>query len=65
MHEGKNMGIMTTLKPTAESGGGEAGLPESASSPARPAGARVPYPFPWQRLARLHACAPVSAAAPP
>jgi hypothetical protein len=34
-------------------------------SPARPAGARVPYPFPWQRLARLHACAPVSAAAPP
>src|SRR4029450_810045 len=32
----------------------------SAAPPARPAGARVPYPFPWQRLARPHACAPVS-----
>jgi hypothetical protein len=29
-------------------------------SPARPAGARVPHPLPWQRLARPHACAPVS-----
>jgi hypothetical protein len=34
-------------------------------SPARPAVARVPHPLPWQRLARLHAFAPVSRVAPP
>jgi hypothetical protein len=28
-------------------------------SPSRPAGARVPHPLPWQRLARPHTGAPV------
>jgi len=31
-----------------------------AHPPARPAAARMPYPSPWQRPTRPHACAPVS-----
>ena len=57
--------LLRLTSPRTRRVGGEAWPSGVRVSPARPAGARVPHPFPWQRLARPHACAPVSAAAPP
>ena len=49
--------LLRLTSPRTRRVGGEAWPSGVRVSPARPAGARVPHPFPWQRLARPHACA--------
>ena len=58
MHEGKNMGIMTTLKkPTCRKRGWGGRAVRRPRLPSAPCWCPCAVSLPWQRLARLHACA--------